>query len=175
MLVGMVISVAKQEYPLTENYIQPIERQPNKTIRSVTSPQELLKLTDAEKIMGEAVHLADSSTKNEQGIVSYRCGYKANAVTGDRPGAVYFLFQHYDQVANARQRFTSTKTSNESLGVETLTGLGDEAYFHTDKEHFYFIMVRKDNRVFNLKVNKLSNTTSLDEFKQIAKRIAMDI
>lgn len=95
MLAGIASSVC---YQIIEKNNPQIERLSKTSLRGAdeTLPQGLLKLTDAEKIMGEPVHLADSSTNYEQGITSYRCGYKANAVAGDRPGAVYFLFQHYD-------------------------------------------------------------------------------
>lgn len=49
--------------------------------------------------------------------------------------------------------------------------MGDEAYFQ-GSENFHFIMVRKGDRIFVMKVNKITSKTSLDEFMLTAKNIA---
>ena len=61
--------------------------------------------------------------------------------------------------------------ANKPNGIEIIHNLGDEAYFHSAKVHFYFIMVRKGKNVFNIKVNKITSSTSLKEFNKIANRI----
>jgi len=151
----------------------------HKTTRVDTSliAAKLLTLTDAEKIMGEKLHLTDNSTKKEKGISRYLCGYQANVkdVKSSRTGAIYFLLEQFDQVSSAQKKYTDTKTANEHNGIKVLDNLGDEAYFHTDNEHFYFIMVRKEKKVFNIKVNKITSTTSLDNFNQVAKKITATI
>jgi len=69
-------------------------------------------------------------------------------------------------------KYHDIKTANEDHeGITTLTDLGDEAYFHTDSENFYFIMVRKGVIVFNMKVNKITSLTSRDEFNNVAQVI----
>ncbi len=123
------------------------------------------------------MHLTDSTIKYERGVLSYLCGYKANSEEkkSGRTGAIYFLFEQFDQITSAHDKYASTKTANEHNGIQTLDNLGDEAYFHTDGEHFYFIMVRKGGKVFNIKVNKITNTTSLKEFNAVANKIVANI
>jgi hypothetical protein len=135
--------------------------------------QELFSSIDAEKIMGEPVHLIDSSTISQSDVLMYKCGYKGNSedVKSRKTGTVYFLIEQYKQVSEAQKKYSFIRSANEKNGITVLDDLGDEAYFHTDGENFYFIMVRKGPRVFNMKVNKITSKTSQEEFRLIARKI----
>jgi hypothetical protein len=139
-----------------------------------TALGKLFTLPDAEKIIGQPAHLADSSTKREGNVLIYRCAFKANSedVKTHKTGAIYFLAEEYSQISSAQKKYSSIKKANENHeGIKVLDNLGDEAYFHSDGENFYFIMVRKGTSVFNMKVNKITSTTSLDDFNVTAKHI----
>jgi hypothetical protein len=56
-------------------------------------------------------------------------------------------------------------------GVEIVTGLGDEAYYHSDGTNFYFFLVRKDKRMFRLKLTKVTSHSSVTNFKEVARLI----
>jgi ribosomal protein L24E len=56
-------------------------------------------------------------------------------------------------------------------GVEIVPGLGDEAYYHSDGTNFYFFLVRKDKRMFRLKLNKVTSHSSVMNFKEVARLI----
>ena len=71
--------------------------------------------------------------------------------------------------------YTSIKKASENHGIKVLHDMGDEAYFHTDNQNFYFIMVRKGGNLFRMKVNKITKTTSLDAFYEIAKNISSEM
>jgi len=151
-------------------------------------PHKLFILSDAEKIMGEPAHLTDSTYKNKgqapgfkdsmsiykNEAATYSIGYMANAkdIKTEKIGNFYFTYEDYPQLSSAKKVYTYYKTANEKNGIEVLHNIGDEAYFHTDKKNFYFIMVRKVNVVFNMKVNKITSKTSLEEFNRVAKRIS---
>lgn len=141
-------------------------------------PAVIFTLSDAEKILGEPAKLTDSvSATTGQWIYQFNSTYTANSAdtkSGKR-GNVYFMFEEYHGLVSAKESYSSIKKSNEDHGIETLTGYGDEAYFHTDNENFCFILVRKRNLMFRLKVNKLTSKTSIEEFKSISKRIANDL
>lgn len=138
---------------------------------------ELFTLNDAEKILGQKAHLIDSSTTDQKDAIRYQNSYKGNFVDSisKKTGAVYFLLEHYKQLSAAKERYSYIKKANEKSGIKVLNDLGDEAYFHTDDENFYFIMVRKDARVFNMKVNKITSLTSLDDFNKVARQIVNDL
>jgi len=141
-------------------------------------PGNLFTLSDAEKILGEEAHLTDSSSKIKGDTLTYNSAYTANSrdeKTG-KTGVIYFMFEEYAQVASAKQVYSFIKKSNENHeGVKVLNDLGDEAYFHSDGENFYFILVRKGEKMFRMKVNKITSTTSLEEFNLIAKNITAAI
>lgn len=141
------------------------------------NPGLLFTRADADKIMGESTHLTDSSFNTEPHVTSYLCGYKADVKdhkTG-KTGAIYFLFEQYKDISEAKIKYESIYLANKPHGAEKVSNLGEEAYYHTDGENFYFIMVRKGKYVFNIKVNKTTSTTSLNEFKKTAGRIAASI
>jgi hypothetical protein len=50
--------------------------------------------------------------------------------------------------------------------------LGSEAYYHTDGTAFYFFLVRKEEKMFRMKLNKVTSHSSETEFKGVAKKIA---
>lgn len=134
----------------------------------------LFTLSDAEKILGEPAHLSDSSTTRDADGLKYLCGYKAKKKDpkSKKTGAVYFFVQEYNELSAAEARYGFIRTANANhKGIKVLDDIGDEAYFHSDGENFYFIMVRKGAKVFNMKVNKITSNTSLAEFNTIAKRI----
>jgi hypothetical protein len=144
---------------------------PGKTV----ALSDLFTLTDAEKILGEPAHLKDSSTSYKNRLIIFQTSFEANEKKADevKTGVIYILAEEYDNVSSAHNKYISIKKANEGHeGIKTLENHGDEAYFHSDYENFYFVMIRKDARVFTMKVNKITTATSLDEFNAIAKKIA---
>jgi hypothetical protein len=133
----------------------------------------LFTLKDAEDILGEPAYQSDSASNAQLAVSAYSCAYTAHATDAKsgRTVAVYGLFERYSSLAGARGRYTFIKEANEHNGIRVLHDLGDEAYFHTDSSNFYFVMVRKGDRVFNLKVNKITTHTSLPAFNRVARKI----
>jgi hypothetical protein len=141
--------------------------------QNTAHPGDLFSLPDAEKILGEPARLSDSSTATGATAAVFRCSYTSinNDPKSGKTGVVYFLLEDYNDAGAAQKKYISIKTANEDHGIQTLEGLGNEAYFHTDNQNFYFIMVRKGKKVFNMKVNKITSNTSLPEFNVVAKKI----
>src|SRR5687768_2426291 len=150
------------------------------TSRAVSNPRpttpdhlKLVTLEDGEKILGEPAHITDSTMTTQPNIVVYKASYTANAGTEATRGNVYFVFEDYKHQADAETKYAFIKASNEAnAGFEELKGLGDEAYFHTDKKNFYFIMLRKKTKVVAMKVSKITPKTSEKAFREVAERIA---
>ncbi len=141
-------------------------------MQGTIKPERLFTKHDAERIMGETMRLTDSTVNNTAVAVSWLRGYQAVApVKTGRPGAIYMLFEQYRNEAEAVKKYKDIHEANKPNGIEDLAGLGNEAYYQTDRQGFYFIMVRKGKYVFNIKVNKITRTTSLQEFKKTARNI----
>jgi hypothetical protein len=148
----------------------------------------LFTLSDAEKILGEPAHLADSgstvpgqvskSSVNDSVLPikkmarSYKCAYEANVEdkkTG-RTGKVYFLFEQYPQISSAATVYSYYKRSNQTHpGFKERHDLGDEAWSGNSPVSAYG---RKGNILFGVKVNKMTSHTSSEGFNQVVKKIA---
>jgi hypothetical protein len=143
--------------------------------RSSALQKSLFTISEAEKILKEKAFLADSSSKVKEGVYTYTCSYTSEAAdtkTG-KTGGIAYLFEQHPQTSSAAKTYSDIFRSNEKHeGVKVLQGIGDEAYFHSDGQNFYFIMARKGARMFRMKVNKITSKTSLDEFNRIAQEIA---
>lgn len=146
--------------------------QPDQTQEKIVITK-LFTRADAERIMGSATHTTDSVVKHEANSTSYLCGFKTDKTDpqSGKIGATYFLFEDYKNVDGAVKRYSDVYISNKNNGVQKVDHLGDEAFYHTDNENFDLMMVRKGRYVFNIKVNKRTSTTSLNELKKTVKRI----
>jgi hypothetical protein len=142
-----------------------------------TAARPSLSLKDAERILGEPAYRSESDERRQSKALNYSQTYKAakEDPQSGKTGALYFLLQEYDELALAQERYRSIKAANQANGIKTITDLGDEAYFHSDKQNFYYIMIRKGPRVITMKVNKITSHTSLEEFNRIARKIAADM
>jgi len=146
----------------------------------------LFTLNDAEKIMGEPAHLIDSTSKikgeypkymDSMSMIKkeafiYSSGYMANSrdeKTG-RTGVVYFILEEYADVTSAKSVYSFYKNANKNtIGFKELHDMGDEAWFG---ESPLFVYLRRADKIFVIKVNKMTSMTSLNEFNRIAKKIA---
>jgi hypothetical protein len=136
--------------------------------------RDLFTASDADRILGEKTHLKDSSFKVKNEVTEYQCAYMANVKDKktERTGSIYVMIEEYKEIASARDLYASIKTSNEGHeGIQTIDNLGDEAYFHSDQQNFYFILVRKRGKLLRMKVNKITSNTSVDQFNQVAKEL----
>jgi hypothetical protein len=138
----------------------------------------LLLLPDAEKILGQPAHLTDSSSYWTYVAYTFQNTYTANKAedgTG-KTGAIYFIFQEFARIEDAIEDYAFIREGNRNnSGFEDLSNLGDEAYFHSDSENFLFILIRKSNRSFRLKVNKITAKTSRAEFDAVSEKITAAI
>jgi hypothetical protein len=134
----------------------------------------LLTLTDAKKIMGEPARLTDNSFTKKGDTLEYKCEYTAlaqDAVTS-KTGQLYFMYEKYKGIAAAANAYKAIYQGNSRhKGVEIVSGLGSEAYYHTDQTGFYFFLVRKNEKMFRMKLNKVTSHSSQTEFKAAARRI----
>ncbi len=144
------------------------------TSTASTIPVFFMSLEDAAFILGEPAQRSDSScsTTTTQTICNY--AFTANANDGNgKTGVVYFLSEQYVHDSLAHRVYIDIYNANKKNGARALPDLGDEAYFHSDNQNFYFIMVRKGTKMFRIKVNKITSHTSLDAFNQVAKKISV--
>lgn len=145
---------------------------------SVAIASKLLALSYAEKIMGEPAELTCNTFIKKSDTLEYKCDYTAllqDEKTG-KTGKLYFMYEVYAGVAAAENAYTAIYQANSGHeGVEIVLGLGDEAYYHSDGINFYFFLVRKNEKMFRMKLNKVTSHTSEMYFKEVAKLIVDNI
>lgn len=137
----------------------------------------LFRKADAEKILGEAAELTDSTHSDTHGVIIFSLAYKAlkKEPKSGKTGNIYYMLEEYDTLESAKRTYDFIRTGNMHNGINDLKEVGDEAYFHTDNTNFYFILARKGKRMIRMKVNKTTGNTSLDEFNRIARRIVTEL
>jgi len=135
--------------------------------------QNLFTRQQAERILGESMHVTDSTLTKEDALIVFKSTYTAaDTAEGGKIGNLYVMIEHYRYIESARQTYTSIYQSNqEHEGIEVLQGVGDEAYFHSDGENFLFVLARKGGKVLRMKVNKITSHTSRAEFDQVTKEV----
>jgi len=133
-----------------------------------------LNKADAEKILGQPATLTENTTEEKDNAVKYRCTYtatKSEATTG-KTGHLYYMFEKYVSQASAKVVYAGILAQNRNMpNFKTLNSIGDEALRHTDNENFDMIIVRKDDKILRLKVNKLTALTSIKNLQIIAEEI----
>jgi len=141
---------------------------------TVAIAPKLLTHTDAEKIMGEPAKLTCNTFIKKGDTLEYKCDYTAlsqDAITS-KMGKLYFMYEIYSGVAAAANAYAGIYQANSRHeGVEVVSGLGNEAYYHSDQTGFYFFLVRKNEKMFRLKLNKVTSHSSVMEFKEATRRI----
>lgn len=141
---------------------------------TVAIAPKLLTLSDAEKIMGERAKLTCNTFLKRGDTLEYKCDYTALSedVITSKTGKLYFMYEIYSGVAAASNAYAAIYQANRGHeGIEVVPGLGSEAYYHSDKTAFYFFVVRKNEKMIRLKLNKITSHSSVKEFKEATRRI----
>lgn len=132
-----------------------------------------LTLQEAERILGESCYLKESTETSSNGIQKFKSTYFASSTIGTtKIIGLDYVYEGYSNETGAKKMFESFKTSNQTLeGFELMSGIGSEAFFHTDGQNFNLVIARKNNKMIRIKVNKITKKTSLTELKKIAGEI----
>ena len=167
-MISLISSCNKTSAPNDE--IEPCTIQTD----SVAMASKLLPLSFAEKIMGEPAKLTCNTFVKKGDTLEYKCDYTAlsqDEITG-KTGKLYFMYEVYSSITAAENAYTSIYQANSGHeGVEIVPGLGDEAYYHSDGANFYFFLVRKNEKMLRLKLNKVTSHSSEAEFKEVTRLI----
>jgi hypothetical protein len=143
------------------------------TVKAGADMNAIFTKTDAEKILGEPARFSDSATRTVADTIIFQSSYTAVASDkkSGKTGNVYFMYEQYKDASTAHDLLAYYQKANKKNGAESVAGMGDEAWSHTDGQNFYFIMVRKGNKMMRMKVNKVTANTSLTAFKVVAKEV----
>jgi hypothetical protein len=64
---------------------------------------------------------------------------------------------------------------NTTSGIKEINSIGDEGFLHTDGKNFDLIIVRKQNKIIRIKINKITKTTSREQLQDVTRRISLEL
>jgi hypothetical protein len=143
---------------------------PNNAKTSDWKPEVILTLTDAERILGEEGHLDEAVSYLDGNTKVYSSQYSSSKKDEKygKTGTLYFMLEEYENIEAARISYESIRAANErAAGVVPLSGVGSEAYFHSDGENFLFVLIRNENFMIRMKVNKTTSHTDEAAFREV--------
>ena len=164
-LILMLMSISFLGCTTTQNTLLPNNA---KTID--WKPEVILTLTDAERMLGEEGHLDEAVSYLDGSTKVYSSKYSSNKQDekSGKTGTLYFMIEEYENIESARISYESIRASNEkAAGVVPLSGVGSEAYFHSDGENFLFVLIRNENFMIRMKVNKTTSHTDEAAFREV--------
>ncbi len=143
---------------------------PNNAKRIDWKPEVILTLADAERILGEPGHLDEAVSYLDGDTKVYASKYSSNKMDekSGKTGTLYYMIEEYKNIESARNSYETIRASNEkAVGVVPLSDVGSEAYFHSDGENFLFVLIRNENLMIRMKVNKTSSHTDGVAFREV--------
>lgn len=140
------------------------------------NPCKFLSFAEAEKILGTKVELVTNSWTFTADITRFDCTYRAVEKVSGQEANLFFMLEESSNEAQAQKIYADIWNSNKNhKGTEILSGIGNEAYSHSDRANFHFVLVRKGKFTVRMKVNKAVETTSFEELKAFAKKVVEQV
>lgn len=135
---------------------------------------ECVSQTDAERILGLPAKETDHLSKQKDGVSRFECTFTATEnASAYKISHLYYIHEQYESAAQAHDAYQLILSANNGMpGQKQLDTLGDEAWLHTDSENFELLIFRKDNHMVRVKINKLTDKTSLPELMNVMNRMA---
>lgn len=132
---------------------------------------------DAELILEQSSYLKDSIWKIEGGIWKFKCTYLTSKkdTSTKQAGRLFFGFENYKQLAEAKRFFELMKNENEkSNTIINSEKIADDSFLSKDALNNPFLIIRKNNKVFKLKVYQISSATSLSQLFSLAHKLVAE-
>ncbi|NOT75772.1 MAG: hypothetical protein HOP08_12670 [Cyclobacteriaceae bacterium] len=154
----------------------------NKNISAILvsseSSNKCINQSDAESILGENAKLTENISEKKDGISEYKCTYTASSkdAKSNRIGVLFYMLEEFKDTVSAHKKFTEIISINNGMaGQEKIDVGADEGWLHSDAENFHLIMFRVGKKIARLKVNKVTNLTSMENLKAVAGRVALEM
>ncbi|MBL7828581.1 MAG: hypothetical protein JNJ57_18245 [Saprospiraceae bacterium] len=131
----------------------------------------LLSVYDAEKIFGGPAALTENTIVRKNDSQLYKCAYVAQGqdLMAGRPSVLDLSLEEFNADGSASVLFGNLRKEYESeAGFQTVFNLGSEAFFTSDNQNYYYILIRKNNKLLGLSLKKIPNSGALESFKMAA-------
>ena len=135
---------------------------------------ECVSQSDAERILGLPAKETDHLSKQKDGVSRFECTFTATEnANAESVSHLYYIYEQYKSATQAHDVYQGILSANRGMpGQKQLDTLGDEAWLHTDSENFDLLIFRKNNHMVRVKINKITDKTSLPELMNVMSRMA---
>ena len=173
ILIFCFLSITSFVYSQTASVVEKGNYKYQNKIDSAMVSCYFITNSDAEKILEKPAHLIDSACKFSSNVLRYRFDYVADYKDSTSKGKIFFTFEQYKNDTIAKDIYHTIKSENEKNGsITKMDDIGEDSFLQKDNLNQPFIIFRKENKIFKLKVYYLTSKTSLDELIRISKKIA---
>jgi hypothetical protein len=127
-------------------------------------------MDQAQSILGEKCKLIDQTNANDENGHRFSSTY---LVEENKSKALFYVFESFKNYSLAKIKFIEFYEGNmNKKRFEELDSDGDQAFFLSDNENFALLIIRKNNELIRLKVNKISSTSSKNNLIKVGNSIA---
>jgi hypothetical protein len=129
---------------------------------------------DIEKILGQTARLTEEKKEIKDNLIKRSLTYTSleNEPETNRAVNLHYTLTKYADSTLSKKAYVDILKSNSNLpGQTSLTGIGNEAWYHSDNENFSVIIVRKGDKLLLMKINKMTKKFSLEALKTVTNRI----
>lgn len=141
---------------------------------SLMYPFKFISHSEAEKIVGQPVYLKDSLRKITDGYTRFQFTYRAklkDSISG-KTSSLFFGFEQFVQAAEAKRSYDLIKAQNTKTStVKDMNDTDREGFLAKDILNDPFIMIRKDRKIYKLRLVSVPGANSSDELQRLAKKI----
>ena len=129
-----------------------------KRLDSAMQARYYITSSDAEKILGNPSHLKDSTYKYAGGLLRYSFNYVIDHPDSLSKGKIFFTFEQYKDELSSKDIYQVIKTENEKgSAITVINDIGDEGFVQKDNTGQPFMIVRKKNKLYKLRVYYTKN------------------
>ena len=133
---------------------------------------------DAERILGQTVKLTMAKKEKKDDVVKISITYTGleNEAGSNRQVNLHYSLTKYTDLGLATKAYALILKNNMGMPGQTLIKeLGDEALYHSDDKNFSLIIVRKNENLLLIKINKQTKKFAKDELLKITEGIVSKI
>ena len=169
ILKGAAYSFGQAPVPAAKDDVAAVSILPDMIFRT----SNFISLEDAEGILGQPVHLSDSSLKRKADYTIYKFNYRGNSVDSIACTRIElsFGFEEYSQLSYVAGIYDAIKTEcRKNSSVKNLE-VGEEGFLSIDAWNFPSIIIKKKNRLFKFWLSHVTDKRSLSNLQLAASKI----
>jgi hypothetical protein len=133
---------------------------------------QFITLKEVENLFNQPCLLKDSVKKYSGNILRFTFTYLSKSTDEATKSKLFFVFEQYKDNSMVESIYAGLKKENEANGkVKVQEYLGEEAIIAYDSNSFPFLIIRKENKLYKIKVYNVLNEEQVNSLTAIASKI----